>query len=409
MALATDWTDPSSLCIFPPGIWSTQSGVARVNSRRSITEQAQSEIQVKRMVLKQLKQFDNPIYVSSESLLEFVTVLFRRAGMSQEDAAGAADVLVEADLVGADSHGVCYSLAGRVRGLISGNLNPSPDIRIVHETPSTALVDGDNGLGLTASRRAMDIAIAKAHEVGTGTVALRNSNHCGMIAYYPMMALSHDMIGLAMSTTPGASIAPTFAKDPVMGTNPIGFAVPANEEVPVVLDIATSVVASGKISIARALGINIPEGWQVDEDGKPVTDVSATKGSRGLPLGGTRELGSHKGYGLALMVDVLCGALSGNGAGFMLTVPRSCSQYFQAIRIDAFRPADEFKRDMDLALRYLRELPPSEGHERVYYAGLQEAEMREKRLKDGIPLPQHTVGALRDLASEFEVEFPREV
>ena len=361
------------------------------------------------MVLKQLKQFDNPIYVSSESLLEFVTVLFRRAGMSQEDAAGAADVLVEADLVGADSHGVCYSLAGRVRGLISGNLNPSPDIRIVHETPSTALVDGDNGLGLTASRRAMDIAIAKAHEVGTGTVALRNSNHCGMIAYYPMMALSHDMIGLAMSTTPGASIAPTFAKDPVMGTNPIGFAVPANEEVPVVLDIATSVVASGKISIARALGINIPEGWQVDEDGKPVTDVSATKGSRGLPLGGTRELGSHKGYGLALMVDVLCGALSGNGAGFMLTVPRSCSQYFQAIRIDAFRPADEFKRDMDLALRYLRELPPSEGHERVYYAGLQEAEMREKRLKDGIPLPQHTVGALRDLASEFEVEFPREV
>ena len=366
-------------------------------------------MQVERMVLKQLKQFDNPLYVSSESLLEFVTVLFRRAGMSQEDAADAAAVLVEADLVGADSHGVCYSLAGRIHGLLDGNVNPSPDIRIVRETPSTALVDGDNALGLIASRRAMDIAIAKAHEVGTGTVALRNSNHCGMIAYYPMMALPHDMIGLAMSTTPGTSIAPTFARDPIMGTNPIGLAVPANEEAPVVLDIATSVVASGKIAIARALGINVPEGWRVDEDGNPVTDVSAMKGSHGLPLGGTRELGSHKGYGLALMVDVLCGVLSGNGAGFMLTVPRSCSQYFQAIRIDAFRPADEFKRDMDLALRRLRELPPAEGHERVYYAGLQEAEMRVKRLQDGIPLPPHAVSALRDLASEFEVDFPREV
>ncbi len=361
------------------------------------------------MVLKQLKQFDNPMHVSSESLLEFVTVLFGRAGLSQEDAAGAAEVLVEADLAGADSHGVCYSLPSRVHGLAGGKLNPSPDIRIVHETPSTALVDGDNALGLTASRRAMDIAIAKAHEVGTGTVALRNSNHCGMIAYYPMMALSHDMIGLAMSTTPGASILPTFAKDPIMGTNPIGFAVPADKEAPVILDIATSVVATGKIAIARALGIDVPEGWQVGEDGNPITDVTATKGSRGLPLGGTRELGSHKGYGLALMVDVLCGVLSGNGAGFLLPLPRSCSQYFQAIRIDAFRPADEFKQDMDVALRHLRELPPAEGHERVYYAGLQEGEMRAKRLKDGIPLPPHTVGALKDLASEFEVDFPREL
>ena len=371
--------------------------------------QAQVGIQVKRMVLKKLKQFDNPTYVDYESLLEFVTVLFHRAGMSQEDAAGAAEVLVEADLAGADSHGVCYSLGGRIHGLTSGNQNPTPEIRIVHETPSTALVDGDNALGLTASRRAMDIAIAKAHEVGTGTVALRNSNHCGMIAYYPTMALQHDMIGLAMSTTPGTSITPTFAKDPIMGTNPIGFAVPAGEEAPVVLDIATSVVASGKIAISRALGINIPEGWRVDEDDNPVADVSAMQGTHGLPVGGTRELGSHKGYGLALMVDILSGVLSGNGAGFMLSVPRSCSQYFQAIRIDAFRPADEFKRDMDVALRRLRELEPTKGHERVYYAGLQRAELKAKRLQDGIPLPQHTVGTLRDLASEFEVEFPAEV
>ena len=361
------------------------------------------------MVLKKLKQFDNPTYVDSESLLEFVTLLFRRAGMSQEDADDAAEVLVEADLAGADSHGVCYSLGGRVRSLASRKLNPTPDIQIVHETPSTALVDGDNALGLTGSRRAMDIAITKAHEVGTGTVALRNSNHCGMIAFYPTMALSHDMIGLAMSTTPGTSITPTFARDAIMGTNPIGFAVPTGVEAPIVLDIATSVVASGKIAISRAFGIDIEEGWRVDDDGNSVTDVTEMAGTHGLPLGGTRELGSHKGYGLALMVDVLCGVLSGNGAGFMLPVPRSCSQFFQAIRIDAFRPADEFKEQMDTALRHLRELEPTEGNERVYYPGMQRAELKDKRLREGIPLPEHTVSALKDLSSEFEVDFPRVV
>ena len=358
------------------------------------------------MVFKQLKEFDNPVHVGADSLLEFVSTLFRRAGLSPQDATEAAEVLVEADLMGSDSHGVCYSFGGRVRGLASGNVNPAPNIRVVHETPSTALVDGDNALGLTASRWAMNLAIAKAQEVGTGTVALRNSNHCGMIAYYPMMALPHDMIGLALSTTPGTSIAPTFARDHIMGTNPIGFAVPAGEEAPVILDIATSVVATGKIAVARALGVEIPSGWQVDEDGGPVTDLSGTSGSRGLPLGGTREQGSHKGYGLALMVDILSGVLSGNGAGFMLTVPRSCSQFFYAIRIDAFRPAEEFKRDMDRSLRYLRELPPANGHDRVLYAGLPEAEMKAKRLRDGIPLPPHTVSALKDLASEFEVDFP---
>ena len=208
------------------------------------------------MVLKKLKQYVDPTYVDSESLLEFATVVFNRAGLSRDDAADAGEVLVEADLAGADSHGICYSFGGKVRSVASKGVNPTPNIRIVHETPSTALVDGDNALGLMSSRKAMEIAIAKAHEVGTGTVALRNSNHCGMIAYYPTMALEHDMIGIAMSTTPGSSVTPTFAKDSILGTNPIGFAVPAGEEKPFILDIATSVVASGKISIARALGVD---------------------------------------------------------------------------------------------------------------------------------------------------------
>ena len=359
------------------------------------------------MVLKKLKQFDNPTHVDSESLLEFVTSVFHRAGMSRQDAADSAEVMVEADLAGADSHGVCYSFAGKARSVASGGNNPTPDIQIVHETPSTALVDADNALGLLGGRRAMDIAIAKAHEVGTGTVALRNSNHCGMIAYYATMALEHDMIGLALSTTPGASISPTFAKEAVLGTNPIGFAVPAGDEAPIVLDIATSVVASGKIAIARALGIDIPEGWRNDENENPVTDITQMAGTHGLPIGGSRDLGSHKGYGIALMVDVLCGVLSGNGAGFMHMVPRPVSQYFQAIRIDAFRPADEFKRDMDESLKRLRELEPIEGQDQVYYAGMQRAALREERIENGIPLPEHTVDALRDLASEFELEFPR--
>ena len=358
------------------------------------------------MIFERLRQFDNPTYVGAEALLEFVSALFQRAGMSREDSGAAAEVLVEADLMGADSHGVCYSLAGRVRGLASGGINATPNIRVVHETPSTALVDGDGGLGLVVSRWAMDLAIAKANEVGIGAVSVRNSNHCGMVAFYPMMALQHDMIGYTASSTPGASVVPTFARDPVLGTNPIGFAVPADQEPPFVLDIATSIVASGKIGIARALGVDIPPGWRIDEEGNPVTDPTATSRSRGVPLGRTRELGSHKGYGLAVMVDILSGLLSGDGPGFMLPAPRKCSHFFQAIRIDAFRPADEFKKDMDRALRHLRALPPARGHDRVYYAGLQEAEMKARRLREGIPLPPHTVEALEDLASEFEVEFP---
>src|SRR5262245_6221699 len=250
----------------------------------------------------------------AEALREFSERILAAAGVPAEDAALAADVLLAADLRGIDSHGVA-----RLRWyhdvLRSGQVNPAPELRVVRETLTTATVDGDNGLGLVVGPRANELAMEKALDAGSGWVAVRNTNHFGIAGYYVLQALERDLIGWAM-TNSSALVTPLFGAARMLGTNPMAIAFPGAEEPPIVIDFATSAVAFGKIGSARRKGASIPEGWAIDADGRPATDPEAVyDGGALLPVGSTRELGGHKGYALAMMVDVLSAVLSGANWG----------------------------------------------------------------------------------------------
>ncbi|MBI4233010.1 MAG: Ldh family oxidoreductase [Chloroflexi bacterium] len=342
--------------------------------------------------------------VSGEKLKALVSQVFQKLGVPKQDADTAADVLVLADLRGVDSHGVSnYVQSIYVPGLTERRMNPRPSIQVVRETPVTALVDGDSGLGLVVGVRAMELAIRKAQAAGVGFVTVRNSRHYGMAQYYSLMALPHDMVGLSM-TNATPIVTPTFGREPRYGTNPLSVAVPAGQEPPFVLDMATSTVAMGKVILAERMGVPLPLGWAADAQGTPTTDaVAAREARRLLPLGGTREQGSHKGYGLALVVDILSGILSGVGGGPMVQSGSPVGHFFGALRVDAFRPVGEFKAMMDAYLREMKSTPPAPGQERVYYAGLMEYEMEQHRRRHGIPLHPQVVAYLRGLCGELGV------
>ena len=251
--------------------------------------------------------------VDYKKLLHFVGASFEKLGVPSDDAQIAANGLVMADLRGVDTHGVIRfnPYSWYVKWLKEGSMTAKPNIRIVSENAATALIDGDNGMGMVVGHRAMEIAIQKAKSSGVAMVAARNSRHYGMSAYYAMRALAHDMIGIAM-TNASRQVVPTFGRDARYGTNPICFAVPAKEEVAFVLDMATNTAAAGKLELAARLGKAIPLGWALDENAASTTDPRvAQKARRLLPLGGTRDRGSHKGYGLAILVEILCGVLTG--------------------------------------------------------------------------------------------------
>ena len=231
-------------------------------------------------------------------------------GCPPDQAANAAKALLSADLRGIDSHGVAR-LSGYVRLWEAGRINANPHIRILHQTPSTAVVDGDSGLGLVVAQEAMQIAIEKARQVGTGWVSVQNSNHFGIAGHYAMMALEHDMIGLAM-TNASPLVAPTFSADKMLGTNPIAVAAPAGIQPPFVADLATTTAANGKLEILQRKDQDTPTGWVQDKEGRPSTDAHILKkGGALLPLGSDREHGSHKGYALGAVVDLFSGLLSG--------------------------------------------------------------------------------------------------
>ncbi len=344
------------------------------------------------------------IYVRAEDLRGFVSDIFIKLGIPEKDASIAADVLIAADLRGVDSHGVSnYMEAIYVPGLKAGLINPNPDIQITRESAATAHIDGDGGLGMVVGHWAMNVAIKKASEAGAGFVTVTNSRHFSMASYYSMMALPHEMIGISM-TNATPNVLPTFGRDPKLGTNPISLAAPADKEPPFVLDMATSAVAVGKLIIAKRLGVPIPAGWAADIEGNATTDPGiAREAKKLLPLGGSRELGGHKGYGLAVMVDILSAVLS--GANISANVARSTStgHFFGALRIDAFRDIDKFKADMDSMLQELKSTRPVEGEERVYYAGLIEHETFQERAANGIPLASEVVETLRGIARELGV------
>jgi L-2-hydroxycarboxylate dehydrogenase (NAD+) len=354
---------------------------------------------------------------SAEDLRAFCVRALTRVGVSEADAAITADVLVAADLRGVKSHGVAH-LRRYVDGLRTGTFAACPQERVITQTPVTAVLDAGSGLGPPVSYRAMQMALAKATALGAGFVAVRNSNHFGIAGYYAMLALEHDCIGLTMTNASSKAV-PTFGSLAVLGTNPIAVAAPAGHERPFVLDMATTTVPVGKLEIANRTGDPLPIGWVVDGEGLPVRDAhraledfKRNAGGGLLPLGGLGEaLSGHKGYGLALWVEIFSALLSGS-AFASLTYPRTregqpleanVGHFFGAWRIDAFRPPDEFRAAMDELQQLLKNAPKAAGENRIYIHGEKEYEATERNLRDGIPLSPKVAADLDALALELGV------
>ncbi|UCS93605.1 Ldh family oxidoreductase [Echinicola marina] len=351
-----------------------------------------------------------------EGLFAFTKSIFIKMGCPEEDAQTATEVLLSADLRGVDSHGVAR-LSGYVRLWEAGRINPQPNIRIVHESPSTAVVDGDGGLGLVVAPYAMKVAIEKAKNAGTGWVSVKNSNHYGIAGHHAMQALKHDMIGMSM-TNASPLVSPTFSKERLLGTNPIAVAIPANEQPAFVADMATTTAANGKLEILQRKEEQAPSGWIQDKEGNPTTNPYGVKeGGALLPLGGDREHGSHKGYALGSIVDIFSAVLSGANYGpwvppfvaFLQPDPNPVGEgighFFGAMRVDAFRPADEFKAHMDNWICRFRKAKTTPGNEKVLVPGDPERELEKERIKNGIPLLKPVENDLRELGKKLEVEF----
>lgn len=352
---------------------------------------------------------------SYQQLVAFTQAVFQKMGCSDEHAATATKALLSADLRGIDSHGVAR-LSGYVRLWEVKRVNAQPDIKVIHETPSTAVVDGDSGLGLVIAPFAMQIAIEKAKQVGTGWVSVQNSNHFGIAAHHAMMALPFDMMGIAM-TNASPLVAPTFSIDKMLGTNPICVAAPAGTEPPFVADLATTTAANGKLEILQRKKQLTPNNWVQDKDGQPSNDPNILKqGGALLPLGGDREHGSHKGYALGAVVDIFSALLSGANYApwvppFPAYVPMPAQQpgkgighFLGAMRVDAFRPADDFKKDMDHWIQGFRNCKTIPGEEKVLVPGDPEREFEAERRTNGIPLMDVVVDDLNKLAEKFALD-----
>lgn len=351
-----------------------------------------------------------------EHLRAFSAAVFRHFGVPDSDALLAADVLAMSDLRGIDSHGVARLHAYHDM-LALGRVNPRPNVRIVRETPSTATVDGDNGLGLVVGPKANDVAIEKALAAGSGWVAVRGSNHYGIAAYYPIVALAKGLIGWSM-TNATKLVAPLWGAERMLGTNPIAVAFPGLKEPPVVIDMATSTAAFGKVEIAKRAGKPIPDGWAIDRDGRMTNDPAGLiDGGALLPLGGTREHGGHKGFALAAMVDLFCGVLSGANWGpfvppFALRqeIPKrrvgaGVGHFFGALRVDGFIDPDEFGRRVDEWVQTMRATKPAPGTPGVVIPGDPERLAEVERRVTGIPLSPAVVADLRDIAQKTGIAF----
>ena len=357
----------------------------------------------------------DPIF-SYQVIQEFAEAVFAKIGFSNNHAKQAAEVLIQSDLRGIESHGIAR-LAGYVRLWDLKRLNPSPNITIAHESPGTAVVDGDNGVGLVVAPWAMRVAIDKARVCGTGWVAVRNSNHFGIAGYHAMMALEHDMIGIAL-TNASPVVAPTHSIEGMLGTNPIAVAVPAGNEPPFVADFATTTVANGKLEVLQRKNAPVPLGWVQDKEGNPTKSPYTLKeGGTLLPLGGDFEHSSYKGYALASIVDILSAVLSGANYGPWVPpfvpyleprkdlVGKGIGHFVGAMRIDAFRNADEFKSHMDNWIGTFRKARVRSGGTPVLVPGDPERLMQEERAKSGIPLNSKVVEDLRKLAERFTIKF----
>ncbi len=354
-----------------------------------------------------LKKFrvksDEAIFVQGDALKTTVAAIFEKQGVPREDALLGADVLVLADLRGVDSHGVSNMLRSYVDAYQKGQTNPRPNWKIIRETPSTANIDSDRGLGIIVTPKAMEIAIKKAKNTGVGMVTIGNARHLGMASYHAMLALPHDMIGVCMTSCP-PQVLPTYGAEPKLGTNPIAVAAPAKTKPPFVFDAATCTVAANRIRIAKRLGVKLEPGWMGDAQGRPIMEAidPPDQSNRLLPLGSTPELGSHKGYGLSCVVDILGGILTGVGYGAVPGRP-NFGHYVAAYSIEAFTDTERFKELMDQWIQMLNDTKPAPGHDRVLVAGQPEAETEAVRRVEGIPFHPEVVQWMRDICNELSI------
>ncbi len=351
---------------------------------------------------------------SYEHLLNFSQNVFLKMGCNANDAATAAKVLLSADVRGVDSHGVAR-LSGYVRLWEANRINAKPQMNILHETPSTATLDADKALGLVSAPYAMNLAIEKATQAGTGWVSVQNSNHFGIAGYHAMLALPKDMVGIAM-TNASALVAPTFSKERMLGTNPIAVAIPAGKYPPFVADFATTTAANGKLEVLQRKNKPVPAGWVQTKEGNPSTDAYELKnGGAMLPLGGNRENGSHKGFMLGSIVDIFSAIFSGANYGpwvppFPAYVPmpqnmpgKGIGHFFGAMRIDAFRPAADFKKDMDQWIERFKEAIPVDENQKIVIPGEPEAAMEKHYRENGLELLAPVVEDLEAIANKFEL------
>jgi LDH2 family malate/lactate/ureidoglycolate dehydrogenase len=351
-------------------------------------------------------------------MTQFCQKVFEKMGVPPRDAFTTTEVLVLADLRGIDSHGVAR-LRRYYTGLKNGVMVPKPNVRVIHETPVTALIEGGAALGQVAGKQGMNLAIEKAKKNGMGFVAVRNSNHYGIAGYYSLMALKNDLIGLSL-TNSDCYVVPTFGRDVLLGTNPISVTVPALKERPYVLDMSTAVATLGKLEVYNRMGKKLPHGWATDEKGKSCDDptrvlgnIRSKAGGGILPLGGEGEEFGAQGLGLDLLVDIFCGVLPGLAYLNLLypktpegkPLPSLVGHFFGAMRIDYFRPAEDFKKDMDDMIRRLKNSNKAEGQDRIYVHGEKEFELEEKYRKEGIPLYFKVYDDLKAIGDEVGVPF----
>ncbi len=334
--------------------------------------------------------------VNAATLTGKVAGIFQRLDVPADDAAIVAQHLVEADLRGVHSHGV-IRVPTYVTALKAGKINPRPTIEVVEDNGGQVVMDGDGGLGQLTAFRANEFAIERGKEHGLAAVALRSSTHCGAMAYYAIRARAAGLVGLAI-TNAGMNMTPTGGTQKIIGNNPFAIAIPTNRDWPMVLDMATSVVAGGKLDVARSKGESIPLGWARDKDGNPTTDPVAARGGSLEPLGGP------KGYGMAVMLDVLAGVLSGGRFGGMLGtegVKGSSAQFFLTIDVTRFMPLDTFKARMDEVIDQIQQSEKAPGVDRIYVAGEIEYGMQSRRNAEGVPVEESVLAALEQVEKEL--------
>ncbi len=340
---------------------------------------------------------------STAKVLSFIDDAMVKAGVPAADAAKIAELMLEADLIGADAHGV-FRLPQYIQRLKLGSTNPRPNIKVNRTAPATALVEGDNGMGHLVVSRAVDIAIAKAATAGVAWVGTRASNHAGPASLYARMPMDHDMIGLYFAVGNANHLPPWGGMEMLLSTNPIAAGIPAGEESPVVLDMATTVAAYGKVKAKAKRGEMMPEGWMIDRQGRPLTDPTRAEEGFLLPIGG------HKGYGLALVVGLLAGTLQGAAMGREVVdfnhddvTPTNTGQAILVIDLKAFGDPAIFKHRVDVLVQDIRGAERLPGVERIWLPGEQSGQRRRDYAATGIPVSAVLVGELNELALSLSI------